>query len=207
MNHTEILKLWRQYETEKSPEIRDKLILEYKPIVEMIAKRLAKILYQEELDDLVSDGYLGLINAVDHFDSSKIDKFNSYLSKKVYGAILDGVRHRNHYRGGEHRKVQKIPFYENASELENMIYDHNVEDIVEVIYRAEIIQHGLALLPEEDRKMVWLYFYSELTQKEIADMLGYHDSWISQRISKSLTIMRTEFEKLGIQEEGQNDKG
>lgn len=86
-------KLWDSYAKSKSPEIREKLILEYAPLVKLVAGRLSMYLgYNVEYDDLVSYGIFGLIDAIDKFDSMKAVKFETYASLRIRGAILDQIR-------------------------------------------------------------------------------------------------------------------
>lgn len=86
-------KLWDSYAKLKSPEIREKLILEYAPLVKLVAGRLSMYLgYNVEYDDLVSYGIFGLIDAIDKFDSMKAVKFETYASLRIRGAILDQIR-------------------------------------------------------------------------------------------------------------------
>ena len=86
-------RLWDNYARTKSPEIREKLILEYAPLVKLVAGRLSMYLgYNVEYDDLVSYGIFGLIDAIDKFDSMKAVKFEIYASLRIRGAILDQIR-------------------------------------------------------------------------------------------------------------------
>ena len=86
-------RLWDNYARTKSPEIREKLILEYAPLVKLVAGRLSMYLgYNVEYDDLVSYGIFGLIDAIDKFDSMKAVKFETYASLRIRGAILDQIR-------------------------------------------------------------------------------------------------------------------
>lgn len=86
-------KLWEAYAKTKSPEIREKLILEYASLVKLVAGRLSMYLgYNVEYDDLVSYGIFGLIDAIDKFDSMKAVKFETYASLRIRGAILDQIR-------------------------------------------------------------------------------------------------------------------
>ncbi len=86
-------RLWDSYAKTKSPEIREKLILEYAPLVKLVAGRLSMYLgYNVEYDDLVSYGIFGLIDAIDKFDSMKAVKFETYASLRIRGAILDQIR-------------------------------------------------------------------------------------------------------------------
>ena len=70
-------KLWVDYEkSNQSPAIREKLILEYAPLVKLVAGRLSMYLgYNVEYEDLVSYGIFGLIDAIDKFDYNKAVKF------------------------------------------------------------------------------------------------------------------------------------
>lgn len=86
-------KLWEKYSSEKSAEIREQLILEYAPLVKLVAGRLSMYLgYNVEYDDLVSYGIFGLIDAIDKFDSLKDVKFETYASLRIRGSILDQIR-------------------------------------------------------------------------------------------------------------------
>lgn len=86
-------KLWDDYAKTKSPEIREKIILEYAPLVKLVAGRLSMYLgYNVEYDDLVGYGVFGLIDAIDKYDNMKAVKFETYASLRIRGAILDQIR-------------------------------------------------------------------------------------------------------------------
>ena len=86
-------KLWEEYSKDKSPEIREKIILEYAPLVKVVAGRLSMYLgYNVEYEDLVSYGIFGLIDAIDKFDFLKDVKFETYASLRIRGSILDQIR-------------------------------------------------------------------------------------------------------------------
>ena len=86
-------KLWEEYAKAESPEIREKIILEYAPLVKVVAGRLSMYLgYNVEYEDLVSYGIFGLIDAIDKFDFLKDVKFETYASLRIRGAILDQIR-------------------------------------------------------------------------------------------------------------------
>ena len=72
------LKLWQEYAKKPTPELRETLILEYAPLVKLVAGRLAMYLgYNVEYDDLVGYGVFGLIDAIDKFDTTKEVKFET----------------------------------------------------------------------------------------------------------------------------------
>jgi RNA polymerase sigma factor for flagellar operon FliA len=76
-----------------SAEERENLILEHLPQVRLIARRIHDRLPESvSLDDLVSTGIVGLISAIDRFDSSHNVKLKTYAEYKIRGAILDSLR-------------------------------------------------------------------------------------------------------------------
>ncbi len=86
-------KLWTEYNKTKSAELREQLILEYAPLVKLVAGRLSMYLgFNVEYDDLVGYGIFGLIDAIDKFDLMKDVKFETYASLRIRGAILDQIR-------------------------------------------------------------------------------------------------------------------
>lgn len=93
MKAVEREKLWAEYSKNPSQELREKLIIEYAPLVKVVAGRLSMYLgYNVEYDDLVSYGIFGLIDAIDKFDLGKDVKFETYASLRIRGAILDQIR-------------------------------------------------------------------------------------------------------------------
>jgi RNA polymerase sigma factor for flagellar operon FliA len=76
-----------------SPGERERLILEHLPQVRLIARRIHDRLPESvSLEDLVSTGIVGLISAIDRFDSSHNVKLKTYAEYKIRGAILDSLR-------------------------------------------------------------------------------------------------------------------
>jgi RNA polymerase sigma factor for flagellar operon FliA len=72
---------------------RERLILEHLPQVRWIANRIHdKLAGKVGLEDLISSGVIGLINAVDTFDPSYNVKLRTYAEHKIRGAILDSIR-------------------------------------------------------------------------------------------------------------------
>jgi RNA polymerase sigma factor FliA len=87
-------KTLKNYQTQDSAAgERERLILEHLPQVRLIARRIHERLPESvNLDDLVSTGTLGLIAAIDRFDSSHNVKLKTYAEYKIRGAILDSLR-------------------------------------------------------------------------------------------------------------------
>ncbi len=72
---------------------RDRLIREYAGLIRFIAQKIAARLPSNiELDDLISSGVIGLMDAIDKYDSNRDNKFKTYAEFRIRGAILDELR-------------------------------------------------------------------------------------------------------------------
>jgi RNA polymerase sigma factor for flagellar operon FliA len=79
--------------TAHTADEREQLIIEHLPQVRLIARRIHDRLPESvSLDDLISTGIVGLISAIDRFDSSHNVKLKTYAEYKIRGAILDSLR-------------------------------------------------------------------------------------------------------------------
>lgn len=74
---------------------REAIIRECFPLVRQIARRVAHVATGAEFDDLVGDGSIGLIRAVDTFDPARGTSLESYARRLVLGAMLNGLRRRD----------------------------------------------------------------------------------------------------------------
>ena len=123
--------LWKTYSEIKSPSIREKLIIEYSPLVKYVAGRLSIYFGTHvEYDDLVSFGVFGLIDAIDKFDICKGVKFETYASLRIRGSIIDSIREMDwvprslRQKGKELEKV----YSQVESELGHAATDKEVAD-------------------------------------------------------------------------------
>lgn len=88
---------------------RQALILDYYPVVKIIAQRLAKRLPDTvDVDELISVGMLGLIDAVDRFDTSRGVPLKAYAEIRIKGAMLDALRHNDWVPRSVRKKHQRI---------------------------------------------------------------------------------------------------
>lgn len=241
-------KLWEEYAKTQSPELREKIILEYAPLVKVVAGRLSMYLgYNVEYEDLVSYGIFGLIDAIDKFDCMKDVKFETYASLRIRGAILDQIRKMDWIPRTIRQKQKKIDsvireiearsgrnatdeeiaeglgisgdeyvewqsqmkitnvvslneFLEQGSEVSNEAshtrsaqFD-SPEEVLERDELKRILAEALELLTEKERKVIVLYYYEELTLKEISSILEVSESRISQLHTRALQKMKA---KLG----------
>lgn len=240
-------KLWEEYTKSKSSEVREKIILEYAPLVKLVAGRLSMYLgYNVEYEDLVSYGIFGLIDAIDKFDALKDVKFETYASLRIRGAILDQIRKMDWIPRTIRQKQKKIDavirefetkygrnatdeeiaeslgitsdeyvdwqsqmkvtnvvslneFMEQGSEIPNDSSSHSTqfdgpEEVIEKEELKRILAEALELLTEKERKVIVLYYYEDLTLKEISSILEVSESRISQLHTRALQKMKT---KLG----------
>ena len=85
--------LWAEYKVTGSPLARDKLILQYSPLVKYVAGRVSTGLPANiEQADLVSYGIFGLIDAIEKFEPGRGNKFETYAISRIRGAIIDELR-------------------------------------------------------------------------------------------------------------------
>jgi RNA polymerase sigma factor for flagellar operon FliA len=85
--------LWQEYKADHTEAARERLILNYSPLVKFVAGRVASGLPQNvEQADLVSYGIFGLIDAIDKFDLERGFKFETYAISRIKGAIIDELR-------------------------------------------------------------------------------------------------------------------
>jgi RNA polymerase sigma factor for flagellar operon FliA len=87
----------KKYEAKDTKKIigreKDKLIVEYSPLIKFIAQKIAVRLPSNiELDDLISAGVIGLMDAIDKYDPNRDNKFKTYAEFRIRGAILDELR-------------------------------------------------------------------------------------------------------------------
>jgi RNA polymerase sigma factor for flagellar operon FliA len=85
--------LWADYKKDPRSDVRERLILQYSPLVKFVAGRVASGLPQSvEQSDLVSYGIFGLMDAIDKFDPERGFKFETYAISRIRGAIIDELR-------------------------------------------------------------------------------------------------------------------
>ena len=89
----EINELWRQYKKDGDVQARDRLILNYAPLVKYVAGRMGSN-FPSHVDesDLISYGLLGLIGALERFEPDRNIKFETYAIARIKGSILDELR-------------------------------------------------------------------------------------------------------------------
>jgi RNA polymerase sigma factor FliA len=221
---------------------KERTILEHSDLVKYIALRLiARLPDHIALDDLISAGVLGLIDAIEKYDSSQGIPFEYYAKIRIKGAMLDEIRSMDwvprslrqkscllektcvsleqrlgrdptdeevaselrmsmdeyHQVLDDTKGISFLP--ENIHEMirenrESHILTSDSEELFDAAYRQEIQKHlaeAIRGLPEKEQLVLSLYYYEELTMKEIGATLGYTESRISQIHTKAVLKLRT----------------
>ena len=84
---------WQEFQGNRDPQLREALIDHYAALVPYIARRVAaNAPAHVDREEFISYGYFGLIDAVDRFEPGRGIKFETYATKRIRGAILDGLR-------------------------------------------------------------------------------------------------------------------
>ncbi len=220
------------------------LILEHLTTVRYVARKIHEGLPQHvELEDLVSAGLIGLIDAAAKFKSDKNAQFKTYAQFRIRGAILDSLRSqdwsprelRRRGRGLEEairtatqrlgRTPSDVEIAEEMSltlkayqslltelkslEIGSLNAERNEESGEEELayvaaptqedplfrcMAAEMKQHlvdAIDGLPERERMVLTLYYYEELSMKEIAQLMGVVESRVSQIRSSAVIRVRS----------------
>jgi len=227
----------------RSSGSKESLLAEHLPMVRLMARSIHSRLPQHvELEDLVSAGMVGLLDAANKFDISKKAQFRNYAQFRIRGAILDNLRALDwspRYLRRKGRAVQEASCMlrsrlgksptdlEVANELRmglreyqrllrelkgleigtlhaerpddageeelNCIPSKPEDDPLFRCLRGEVHQRladAIHQLPEREQLVMTLYYYEELTMREIGLALDVVESRVSQIHSAALVRMR-----------------
>ncbi|RZT00690.1 RNA polymerase sporulation sigma factor SigE [Cuneatibacter caecimuris] len=183
----------------KDPEARSLLIEHNLRLVVYIAKKFDNT--GVGVEDLISIGTIGLIKAINTFNSGKNIKLATYASRCIENEILMYLRRNS-----------KTRMEVSIDEPLNVDWDGNellLSDILgtdeDVIYRdleseveKKLLKSAIETLSEREKKIVELRFGlhsrdgQELTQKQVADLLGISQSYISRLEKKIIKRLRRE---------------
>jgi len=110
--------LWRQYRRTHDPSTRNELLERHLYLVRLLARKLSiRIGRVVEIDDLMSAGTLGLVQALEGYDVSLGIAFVTYASRRISGAMLDELRNRDWVPRSVRSKARKL--YQASSRLES----------------------------------------------------------------------------------------
>ena len=228
---------------------QERVLLEHLPIVRFLARRIHERLPQHvDIEDLVSAGVVGLMDAFSKFDSTKKVQFRSYAQFRIRGAILDSLRTLDWSPRELRRKgraveeairvlTAKLGHAPNEAEVavemtlsldeyqqllgdlkgleigtlhmernedsgeEELAYvpGRPEEDPLFRCLRGELeerLAEAIAGLPDRERLVMSLYYYEEMTMREIGLALGVVESRVSQVHASAVGHLRVALKDL-----------
>ena len=90
---SDIAEVWREYKKTGDPYLQEELVVNYQGLVYKLAHKIVRKLKQgTEVEDLISDGMVGLVKAIEAFEPERGFKFSTYATPVVRGSILNGLR-------------------------------------------------------------------------------------------------------------------
>jgi RNA polymerase sigma factor for flagellar operon FliA len=252
LSEEEELKLWLEYKSTGNPDLREKLILKYAPLVKYVAGKVAIGMPKKiEFDDLVGYGIFGLLDALDKFDPGRNTKFKTYAITRIRGSIFDELRSIDWVPRTVRQKakllekamieledsLERTPTDEEIAEAMEMtpkelqkLYlslssttvasfqdpmysddendktslsstleassEYNPEKISEKTEIKKMIGHVIEELSEKEKQVLILYYYEDLTLKEIGEVLEVTESRVSQLHTKAIFKLRAKLKKL-----------
>lgn len=225
-----------------TPTDRNALIIEYYPLVRSIAHHVVQRLPQcVDVEELVSAGVMGLIEAIDRFDPSRSVPFVTYARIRIRGSIVDSLRkvdwvprsvRRNHnsierVRSMLSQELNRAPLdSEIARKMEMSLDDfqslagssriHNLRSLDAPVgndehssplidrvasdedpmadwqeqERRSVVYNAVMNLPVKERTAVQLYYFQELSLKEIGSVLGVTESRACQLRAQGVKRLR-----------------
>ncbi len=230
----DIKELWVVFKQDMTDqELRNRLVETYLPLVKYNGERIwARLPEGVELDDLISAGIFGLMDAIDAFDLSRGVKFETYCVPRIRGAMLDELRTMDwvprlvrskasklnaaiknlETRLGRHpNEIEMAEEMEiTVPELEKMIVDANAVNLISLnkkwyetdsykdvreidiledkkgedptrrVQQNDLMRLVTKGLNRNERLIIILYYYEELTMKEIGATLHLSESRVSQ---------------------------
>lgn len=166
----------------------EKLIIENEALVYHILKQMH--LYSQ-LEDYYDVGMIGLCKAAKTFNNSKGSKFSTYACICIRNTILMDIRDQK--RQCDYYSISlQTPVGGEKDEilLEDTISDYELElDILNKEEKMALIE-SVRKLNDEDRQMIDLYFWKEMTQQEISRYLKMSQANVSRRIQRALNNLR-----------------
>jgi len=249
----DVPRLWRDYRTEPTVEMRNQLVELYLPLVKYNAERIwARLPEGVDLDDLISAGVFGLMDAIEAFDLERGVKFETYCVPRIRGAMLDELRtmdwvprlvRSKHSKLEEARKSLEASLgrpprademaarmglsneefekmagdatavslvslnkkwyetdsYKDVREID-ILEDKKAEDPTHRLQNRDLMRLVTRGLNRNERLIIILYYYEDMTMKEIGATLDLSESRVSQmhssivnRLQQQLARRRPEF--------------
>ena len=178
-----------------SKDSPDTLLSQFSPLVREIAERLARKLPKEvDLDDLISAGTFGLMDAIEAFEPNRGIEFETYCKPRIRGAILDELRSMDwvpRLARGRARKLTET----------NLSSDPESNDPLNLAHRRDIKSLITKGFSRAEQLIITMYYYEEMTMKDIAAKLDLSEARVSKIHASILERLKKKLHDLG-QEQG-----
>lgn len=101
--------LWSDFRSSKDPDLRNRLVVQYAPLVKYVVGRLVGRLPEHvDQQDLVSEGVIGLIDAIERYDPDRLNRFESFAVPRIHGAVIDSLRSQDWLPRRVRSEIKKV---------------------------------------------------------------------------------------------------
>lgn len=167
----------------------EEMVLNNENLIYYVLKQLHLYNQLEEYYDI---GMIGLCKAAKNYNENFGIKFSTFAVPYIKGTILTHIK-RNKNKIHMNAISLNTPLAENDTKtiyLEDTIYDNKFEEELQKKEEIIFLEKALNKLSEEEKQIIYLYFYKELNQIEIGKILNLSQAHISRKINKILSKLR-----------------
>ena len=192
--------LLEKYRLTGDMNVRNEIVLMYMDLVKMIAVSMRNIYTgYAESDDIINEGVIALMAAIDGFDPEKNVKFETYAGIRIKGAVIDYLRKLDRVPRTLRKLSKQLDdnFARLNSELCRTPTDEELETADAKMYEREkkqVIADAVATLPEKEKQVVTMYYYERLKYSEIAKVMSITQSRVCQIHSKAMLTLKNKLE-------------
>ena len=156
-SQTAVNSIWAEYRESRRADTREKLIDHYLPLVKLVAGRIAIGLpHHVDKDDLISNGFFGLLEAIERYDLSRGVKFETYAVARIRGAMLDSLRAQDWIPSTVRQKARQ--YEQTVADLEHRLGRSASDEEIAGAMGVSVTQlhnlintlNGCTLVPLED---------------------------------------------------------
>lgn len=109
LSEEQLAELWATYSETRSEKALSALVVHYEPLARFLARRaLSRAPAHQEAEDLISSAHGGLLESIQRFEPERGLKFETYASRRITGAIIDGQRRDDPLSRSARREVSAL---------------------------------------------------------------------------------------------------
>lgn len=204
--------IWEAWRRRRGTEIRSQLVCHYLPLVRLVARSAGRRIDESYRPDLISFGAIGLMDAIDKFDAEVGVQFETYASRRIRGAMADGLRSLTWFpRGADKRASRKIHKviavdFQTAQSRHGYSLAETLTDRVEQLPGDEIeraaeheeVVRAIQHLPQRERWVVFQHYFESRCLADIGMEMGISESRACQLHRRALYALASMLsERLG----------